>query len=100
MRKQNRTFHVLRKPDICTCYEQRALYSSVGSAKKSRPNATNFKRSSSMGGVPPYRQLRLNSHCRDPSGPTLATWPRHSSPRPRLSESPSSLEIPGAAALI
>ena len=53
-----------------------------------------------MGGVPPYRQLRLNSHCRDPSGPTLATWPRHSSPRPRLSESPSSLEIPGAAALI
>ena len=24
MRKQNRTFHVLRKPDICTCYEQRA----------------------------------------------------------------------------
>ena len=22
MRKQNRTFHVLRKPDICTCYEQ------------------------------------------------------------------------------
>ena len=22
MRKQNRTFHVLRKPDIFTCYEQ------------------------------------------------------------------------------
>jgi len=36
MRKQNRTFHVLRKPDICTCYEHRSADCSTGASVERR----------------------------------------------------------------